>query len=547
MSMKQMNIKLLAAMAAPALVFASLTAWMATKIPTLATDSYRYIWQARHFVDAPVLDWPLAALAFSKPFHSILLAFFHYGFEDIETAGIALSIFSGFIAVVFCGLISLRLFNSHKHGKTHILIFSMIAPWLLALHPFFIDYSARILTEALFSALSLAGIFFLDKMLQSEKYRYAVISGIVLGFGLLTREIGIVFIPLALLSPFLKTMTWLKKATMLGLLMAVISVFYLPGYLSGARTNIARENLFADLERPLERDKAFFSLDETGRHFQADIPRKDSMLDFIIENPGFFPRRMGGNIVPLGEIMVYVMGGFFVLTAAIGLISWIITIKSAGHTVYLIIAFAALNTIAIIPVNLEYRYVVPWISFFVLPAAQGVVFISEMLKRVKIPIYLSSAIIVAIFLYSYYGKFTHEVGRELDPQNNLIDEKEAGQWLHGKIPAGSIIMARKPDIPYYTGGEYVFIPFTDVPNLHKFACHRGVDFIVLSERFVFLRPEIGPLYNAQKKHEGFLFKGNFIASNGIRFWIYRIICPSKNSPGSPKDIPPPNLHKRFGR
>lgn len=127
------------------------------------------------------------------------------------------------ISAVFIALISWRIFRSLRLSYTAGIIYGI--------NPFAIYYANMVLTETLFTFLSLIAIYFLILFLLDQKKIYLVVSALLLGAATLCRPISL-YLPL-LLVPFifLFAYTFRKKLVSSAIFLLVSYVILVPWYI----------------------------------------------------------------------------------------------------------------------------------------------------------------------------------------------------------------------------------------------------------------------------------------------------------------------------
>lgn len=125
--------------------------------------------------------------------------------NDPLLAARSISIFSGAISLVVIYLLAKDLFGA----KT-----ARLAALLYVVLPFTLLYDRMALYDSLLTAICLLTVYLSIKLAQKPRLDYALLTGIVLGAGLITKSSAVLFLvllpaPLVLLS--LKKKTWLKQ------------------------------------------------------------------------------------------------------------------------------------------------------------------------------------------------------------------------------------------------------------------------------------------------------------------------------------------------
>jgi hypothetical protein len=75
-----------------------------------------------------------------------------------------------------------------------------------------------------------------------------------------------------------------------------------------------------------------------------------------------------------------------------------------------------------------------------------------------------------------------------------VEYRQAGLALQQQISPGAAILTRKRQIPFYAGGVWVWLPFTDLAGVLAHAKRRRIDYIALDQYTTpSLRPQLAYL------------------------------------------------------
>ncbi|OPY67203.1 MAG: hypothetical protein A4E63_02310 [Syntrophorhabdus sp. PtaU1.Bin050] len=150
-------------------------------------DGIEYVSAARDFIAG---RFGKALSAIRLPAFPAAIAFFHFFVPDIELAGRVVSLVFGLLLIVLCFRFARQLWGEEK------------AYWLaafVAIHPYLIEYSARVLSESLATFLFAGSFFFFYQGWVTGNTRRFFWAGAFLTFAYLTKpEYIIYFLPLSL-------------------------------------------------------------------------------------------------------------------------------------------------------------------------------------------------------------------------------------------------------------------------------------------------------------------------------------------------------------
>ncbi|MBN2053496.1 hypothetical protein JW905_01155 [bacterium] len=531
-------------LAACTVAFGTLTWLWARALPTHATDSFMYLWQAEQFLKTPGADWISLMAYLPKSLYSILLALAGLAGGHLETAGTMVALASGLITVILTGLSMIVLTDVESMSKPRRLRLVAVAGGLTALHPIFIDYSGRILSESLFTMLTMLAVFFMILFYRSTHPTHLFLCAGAVGLSTLTREVGLAYVPVLAIIPLVGHAARRKRLVLLAGAMLVAVGINLPAMRGDARSSLGQFNMTVHREQfdLLAREQAAFGLDDTARDFAANLTTRVSLPEFISKNLGHFLQRTKANL-PTLCVITWRMAGWFLFSLSVAGIGFWIKGGMPPRAGAMTLAFAAITLFVYLPFHLEFRYLVPIIPFLSIFAAFAVDHLLHAAERRRTRPWLMPLLLCVTMGWSYYRTYSIQAAPELNPMNNMTEEKELGTWLRSMIPPGSLIMARKPDVPYYAGGDYIILPFAEWRDITTFTCHRRVDYLVLSQRFQQLRPQLRFLYDSGQVPDNLRLLTDFKAANGIHLYVFKILCPSGEATAPAR---PEGISARFG-
>ena len=505
-------------------------AW-ASALPSHATDSFMYLWQADLFQTTPVSEWLDLIKGFSKSFYSLLVALLALPGANLEHVGFFVSIVAGIVTVVVTGC-SVVYFSGRTDNRPLWLSIMLVnfACGALALHPIFINYSSRILSESSFTALSVIALFFTILTARSSSITWSILAGAAIGFCGLTREVGLAFIPLFALLSFSCKTHWAKRLFISIVGCAVAIGINLPVLMSGAQSSMGEYNLAGHQATfdQLTKEKVFCELDADAEAFLIDSTSHVSLPELFLNDFGNMVCRTGANLYNLGIILKRLVGWVLILLALIGIGSWARDVFSDPAKL-VILGFAAVTLLVYLPFHLEFRYLVPILPFAVIFSAAGLELLLSKASQTRIRPVFVFFIVVLLVGYSHCRTYAIQVSPQKNPASNLLEEQELGLWMKNKISPDSTVMARKPNVPYYANAKFVKLPFDDWSRIHHYACINGIDYLVLSQRYRWMRPQLDFLYDTSTQHSGVSLAADITAENGIRLVVYRFWCPKSDT------------------
>ena len=154
----------------------------------------------------------------------------------------------------------------------------------------------------------------------------------------------------------------------------------------------------------------------------------------------------------------------------------------------------------------NYRLIVPVLPFLIIWLANGVVSFSlwarnSSPKQSYFPGLLLFvfgnvgflAVLLALFLLPMSISYC------IAPYKSSIKYSEVGHWLQGRLPSNSIIVARSPQLSYYSGFTMVRLPYASIDNIKKYAKFHKARYLILDSKIKGMRPQLKQLYASDKK------------------------------------------------
>jgi len=109
-------------------------------------------------------------------------------------------------------------------------------------------------------------------------------------------------------------------------------------------------------------------------------------------------------------------------------------------------------------------------------------------------------LLVAVIEFPDYIRPLRDDSYYMNKEDNPVNRK-VGEWIKQNLPENTVLMARKLYVGAYSGRKTVFLPFADYPDVIAYARHKGVDVIVMDEKFKALRPSLEFLFEEWGGHE----------------------------------------------
>lgn len=211
------------------------------------------------------------------------------------------------------------------------------------------------------------------------------------------------------------------------------------------------------------------------------------------------------------------------------------------RTLYLL-SFIVFYFFLLIPAfHIIERYLTPMWPIFALWVARGVKEVyawlgayeplqSIPLKLRVAPRTVAGILVAAVFLgLSFLPELGRVVARDEFSRAYWaapVEQKIAGLWLKENFPGKKVLMSRYQTVDIYAGNynikESITIPDNSLDRVLAYARHRGVDFLVLNERYKEDTPGIAHLFESEATPEGLACVYRQRDPSGYLTLMYRI-------------------------
>ena len=495
-----------------------------------------------------------------SPFYPLVVALFSKILPNFELAGRMVS--------VLCG--SLVLVPVYLFAKTYLgrrtAVYSVI---LLGLHPSFAFFSTRAQTEPLYTLIVTVGIFLGWFVLLNRSYFLALLLGIIFGVAYLTKPEGVGFLIVfigVLLVLVLYSLIAKKKITQWVLLMLIVSVgfvvvaspylFYLhktTGEWTISAKGKANQQFEAHATGLVKTDvpNPFRSLSEDNKQVPIDqIYHIGSFLQAerqqgkptIKISPFVIVRKYVENFYKVVAYGInHALTSLILILMIIGLFGRVWDKKRALRELYLL-SYIVFFWLIVIPLfHINDRYFLPLLPLSFIWVAQGVdlsiqwfekTFLN-LLNKDEIRISVQKIAQLAVVLIVFIGLYAPELGKIIvrnpwasDYWADPVEQKIAGKWLKEHTDKTPIIMSRGHTVDFYAGNyniaESVTIPKNELSRILTYARYRGVDYLVLNERYKESYPQLASLLEDEKVPEGLKLVYKNEIKPGLKTVIFKV-------------------------
>ncbi|MBN1155407.1 glycosyltransferase family 39 protein [candidate division KSB1 bacterium] len=496
--------------------------------------------------------------AYWSPLYPIAVALFSLIVSNFEMAGRFLAILCSVTLIV-----PLFFFVKTYYNKRIAYISSL----LTAFYSFAVYFSVKAEAEFLYSLAALSGIFLGWITLDKRRVKYALWVGLLFGMCYLARPEGIGFLItfwgvliLILLVRLLNKRSiksYVLVILLAGIGFGLISFPYLlylrntTGHWTiSTKGTINQQGEYFVMTKSQHEINPFHSLTEDNKRLMED--EIYHLGNFVQNNDGqqVIKIRLSGVIKKIAENVYELFNDAFakvfplpvLIMFALGLFGASWKRKYAFLNLYLISYLIFFWLILIPAFHITLRYFVPLLPLGLIWVAKGSVkfeqWLELLLKELKelklsrrmirnISILVTIAVILIGAILPEFGKHMKGTIHSTEEWAPAIEQKRAGLWLkeHSDIES-PIIMAYNHAVSFYAGNyeikESVEIPYNKVDRLLEYARYRGVDYIVLDERYRHHHQLIDHLYEKIDVPDDLELVYEDRMKNGINTLIYKI-------------------------
>ncbi len=485
-----------------------------------------------------------------SPMYPSLIAVMSLLVKDFELAGRLVSAISGSLVVLPAFFLTQELFNR----KTAYFI-----AVLIALYPPLAFISTSVLTESVYILLSISGVTIGWFALKKHSIIMGLITGVLFGMSYLTRPDGIgyliVFLCVGIVLVLYNIFSKAKKARLIVILLVSTIVFLAISspYLIYLRKTVGKWTLSLKWEtarydigslRKLSEDNKFLPVD-MGWHIGNFHLLKSTQKRVDSFSGSFLFKRVAKNYYDLIKTAIpRVLTGSLFILLILGIFGDPLQKEKLKCSVYLI-SYILFFWFALIPffMPLE-RYMLPILPICFVWIGNGINVLYRWLISsfrslfVNWPEFLEKAngisvLLIVIFLlfFSYLpelGKIINRDKYSTDPWADAIEQKKAGLWLKEHTDKPPIIMCQNHSIDFYAGNYNVRqstnIPRNKLSRILEYAKYRGVEYIVLNERYLEnYYPHLSFLLEGKNVPPNLKLVYEDIEKNGLKTVIYKLL------------------------
>jgi len=491
-----------------------------------------------------------------SPFLPWLISLFCSFTKNYELAGRLVSVIAGTLLVLpvyFLG----RLVYDKTVG--------LVAAAFVALFPPLAFQSTLILTEATYTLLAALAIYTGWKMLKRYSIAAAALSGMLAGCLYLTRPegIGFLFIFIGWLLAGCLAKIFLIKPLRLAYQLVALNVGFVvvaAPYLLFLKSNTGSWTISAKGAANLQMDTpedgsrpSFRSLNESntavpidevfhlGNFLKPQAPGQDGAVTKVSWQAlaGKYLRNLY-DLIKTAIPSFLTMLPLMLLGAGLFGSSWK---WGQGWKNFYFLSFVAFYWFLVVPLfHINARYLAPMWPLCALWIANGVnVFFTWMknheslfkfakMKKLQPAIVAATLLLALSMVFSFLPELGRIVARDLNSTDrwaDAIELKEAGIWLKQNADSEIVIMSRNHVVDYYAGNynirESVTIPENGLDRVLSYARNRGVNYLVVNERYRNDYPLLGFLLDNPEAPAGLELVYENKHASGLKMIIFKVL------------------------
>jgi 4-amino-4-deoxy-L-arabinose transferase-like glycosyltransferase len=451
-----------------------------------------------------------------SPFLPSIISFFCLFTDNYEFAGRFVSVFAGTLLILPVYQLATYVYDKRV---------ALIAAAFVAVFPPLVFQSTKILTEPVYMFLVAVALYTGLKMMVRYSTGYAVVTGLLSGFLYLTHPKGFAFIPLLVLWILFAVVSKLFLIRPLRAVYLMISLFF--GFIVVSAPYIfylKQETGKFTLSAKVAANQQFeaYTADD-GDPFRMVDPKTNTVpIDLIYHQGTFLNSGEGqsGDVVKVhigGFIKKYAKNVYYMLKSEIPalLTTWPMLLlgigllgrpweNQQGKKIAFLLSFMLFFWFVVIcSFHIIQRYLTPFWPVLAIWIAVGAARIYAWLpdysplQKLSTLLHLRVDRLALILLCSGFLVFSilPELSRivsrnaeKTDYWEEPVEQKKAGIWLKNYDSGPKIIMSRNHAVDIYAGNyniaESVTIPTCDIECVLRYAESRGVDYLVLNERYI---------------------------------------------------------------
>lgn len=495
---------------------------------------------------------------FWTPLYPFLISLLAHLIPDVETAARMLSIICG----LSLGVLLFTFTRTYYSKRTAIvtLLLTVLLPSLA-----FMQTSA--LTEPLYMLLTLGGILLGWSVFDRLHWLWSGAVGLLFGLAYITRPEGA---GLILVFAGAAGCLWLfglrrkpQRRFLLimlfsGLVFALTALPYLlflrhatGRWTPSGKVVIQQGELYGenrsqdeiDVFRDLSPDNMTTPLDQlfhVGTYTHIDESGGNPAVAVTV--PALLKKYVTNLYRVLKRAVPSTLSSVLFLLTVLGLFGSVWKRGRISRELYLLLYLIFFWFILVPAFHITERYLVPLLPICFIWAGEGVLYLRRWVKETILEAgagtvlrlsagQWSTLVVTAALLFGLilpeFGKYAAKTRYSTDRWAPPVEQRQAGVWLKNNCSRVPTIMSRYHTVNYYAGNNEIAmdtdIPLNSLDRIHEYARHRGIEFLVLNERYIADNPNMKQLFQ-KKDVPGYLqLVYDETVAPGLRTVIYRFV------------------------
>lgn len=443
------------------------------------------------------------AVKFLQPGYSAVIALGSFIIGDVRNTGIFISILCGVASVLVCYQLGKKMFG-HQIGA----LFSI----MIAISPLFISYSAKILTESIFTLLFLVIVYLTWEYYRAERSWWYLLFGVSIGALYLIRMVGLlclaVPIGLSVIDFYRRSMSWRRLCATLTLLFVGFAIVAGPyiyfisrqyGHLvftgmqdyyesvSTVMTDMKYDMFDSDVQETVQANKkaALYRLNnnrtdyEFYGHSTGDANYSSSSITTVIG------KRLQNFISNIPYNIKFFTFIFATETLAILIIiSAMVRGRVPWKQYVFLLAWIAVVMLVPLSGRSVYRYYFPVVPLLWLVTITSVMYVFRRINIRLVRNYFIGMALVFVILYGFiinvlvihdyilnFGKVFYRYGPEA-----------VGTEFRKAFGDGQKILSTNRVFVYYAGGLSYPVPYAPISDVVVFARNNGIGYLAINHK-----------------------------------------------------------------
>jgi len=448
---------------------------------------------------------------FFPPLYPMAIAALALTTRDTEIAGRIVSLAMGLLLIL-----ALYKLGNHTYGRRAGLIVAALA----ATHPLLVSLSILVQTEATYIALTFSGTYLAIRAIESRRLRDFLLCGALYGLAYLTRPEALLLPGIvAVLSPivagvdragFRRVVQGIAGMFAVFLLMAAPYVTYLytqTGHIRLENKSAIQLVINENILQGKNWTEAHFGVDDDLNEFGAHMGDVDgriintanrSTLLGSLQDADKAAVRQARNLA--GAAKSNYFGGPLLVSLALAgfcLGAW------SRRRAY-VQAFLGLMVVGITVSLFSVEFFWPRYSYILLPfllvcGAHAIDKISAWVHRALTTPWqparatfascaVGASMAAGVLLVAARANLAEAYDDFGTNRTGAVFTKQAGLWLRDQTPREKVIMDAGSAIPYYSGSEYVALPYSSSQVALRYIDAKAPDYVVLRGALANQRP-----------------------------------------------------------